>query len=766
MIQLPSSPVDRPQAPQTWYRSPFFLGVILVLATVLVYSNTFHGKFLYDDYIDILDNPSIRHLWPLRDVLSTTSGGTRHLLNRPIPNLTFAVNYAMGGLNTFSYHLTNLIIHTCAGLSLFGIVRRTLLNPTLRGRYDQAATTLATLIALFWILHPLQTESVSYMTQRYESLMGAFSLFSLYAAIRSTESGRSRSWTWLAPLSCLLALGSKEVAVSLPLLILLYDRTFVAGSFRAAWIQRRPLYLGLSLSWVCFAFLQLQTGGRAQWAGFGLETPWWRYALSQPGVILHYLRLTFWPHPLLLDYVWPVSRTWVQILPGVLVVGSLLLATIHSLFRRPCLGFLGAWFFLFLAPTSSVMPILDLAVEHRMYLPLAPLIVGIVLLGYTLWHGLQVSSRVPHRVVRLGTVVVVSTITASLGAATFLRNEDYRSPLDIWQDAVAQVPWNPRAHLNYAHALNEAGFQAAAIEHYRTTIALAPFDPKAYNNLGVLLGAQNRIQESLELLRKAILLNPSEPNYYINLGVTLMRKGSIDNGMICFRRALELNPNLASGYNNLGQAMHSKREPLKAIDYFRKAITLQPEDSLFHSNLGYALLDVGRTDQALDELQIGTKLNPDHTEGQSDLAWALHRLHRDPQAVAVLRQVLASNPDHIVAIFRLSWLLATSPEASLRNGPEALRLAEQVLAKDPSRSPDILDLVAAAQAECGSFVEAIALLKEALGKAHDPIKIPEMQNRLSLYQRHQPYQEINASAKSGGLSGQSGAVAIGTTSNR
>ena len=743
------TPPDVRDVRRAWHDSPCFIGILLALLSALVYSNTFHGKFLYDDYVDILDNPSIRQLWPPGNLFCSTSGGVRHLLNRPIPNLTFALNYAMGGLNTFPYHLTNLIIHISAGLSLFGAIRRTLRRPVLGSLYYREATTLAALIALFWILHPLQTESVAYVTQRYESLMGMFSLLSFYAAIRSMEPDASWLWTALCPLACLLALGSKEVAVALPLLILLFDRAFDSGSFRTALTRHRPLYLGLLLAWVCFGLLQLKTGGRARWAGFGLETPWWRYALSQPGVILHYLRLVFWPHPLLLDYIWPISRKWTEILPGVLTVGPLLAATVVALFRKPCAGFLGAWFFLFLAPTSSVMPILDLAVEHRMYLPLAPVVATTVLGGLAISQWLTTTKKVSGRTLRLGTLVMIAGVTASLGATTFLRNEDYRSPLDIWQDAVAQVPWNPRAHLNYAHALNEAGFSAAAIEHYQTTIALAPLDPKAYNNLGVLYGMQDRIQDSLKMLRKAILLDPEEPNYYVNLGVTLMRKGSVDNAIICFHRAIELNPNLASGHNNIGQALLRKQETQQAIGYFKTSISLQPQDPLFHSNLGYALLEAGRREEGIQELQLSAQLDPDWASGQSGLAWVFHRLHRDQEALALLRKVLDTQPDHITSLFRLSWLLSSLPDASLRNGPEASSLAEQILRKDPSRSPDVLDLVAAAEAECGRFEKAIGTLQEALQKTNDPSKILGMQQRLSLYRKHQPYRETEAPAGPG-----------------
>ena len=211
---------------------------------------------------------------------------------------------------------------------------------------------MALVVAGIWTLHPLQTQAVTYTVQRYESMMGLFYLVALYCAIRSDSSARPSWWAAASVVSCLLAMGCKEVAVSAPLAILLYDRAFLAGSFGEAWRRRRRMYLGLAGTWLAFLALFMASASRSKWAGYGLPVSATEYALSQFGVILHYLRLSFWPYPQVLDYDWPIARTLDQILPGMVVVGALLAATVWALVRRPAWGVVGAWFFLILAPWS------------------------------------------------------------------------------------------------------------------------------------------------------------------------------------------------------------------------------------------------------------------------------------------------------------------------------------------------------------------------------------------------------------------------------
>ena len=277
---------------RTTSRWPIMLGAaVIVLAAAAAYSNSLRCPFVFDDTVDIVGSMSIRHLWPVWDVFFVRVNGRTSLHGRPVAKLSLALNYATGGLDPLPYHLTNLLIHALAGLTLFGIVRRTLLLPGLRARFATAATGLGLAVALLWTLHPLQTAAVTCAVQRYESMMGLFSLMALYAAIRCGTSKRPGGWAVASVAATLLALGCKEVAVSAPLLILLYDRAFLAGSFREAWRRHWGMYLGFAAAWGAFAVLYACSCDRTDWAGYGLPISWLEYATSQFGVILHYLRL-------------------------------------------------------------------------------------------------------------------------------------------------------------------------------------------------------------------------------------------------------------------------------------------------------------------------------------------------------------------------------------------------------------------------------------------------------------------------------------------
>ena len=259
-----------------------------------------------------------------------------------------------------------------------------------------------------------------------------------------------------------------------PIVVLLYDRTFLSGSFREAFRRRGALYLGLAATWAVFGAIMLLYKGSGA-AGFGISTVTpWRYALTQPGVILYYLRLSFWPQPLCLDYSWPFATTFRQVAPEAIALAALLAATAWAVVRRPALGFLGAWFFLILAPTSSVMPINDACFEHRMYLSLAAVVAGAVIAAYALIR------RLARHIGALGPfgddrgVVLALAVAVALGCATFRRNADYRTEVSIWEDTTRKRPDNPRAWCNLGEAYVNASRYDEAIRACDKALDLEP----------------------------------------------------------------------------------------------------------------------------------------------------------------------------------------------------------------------------------------------------------------------------------------------------
>lgn len=725
---------------QRW--TPWLIIAMLTVSVFLVYSNILKGPFAYDDYTDVLQNTSIRHLWPLRDVFLIAGDG---YASRPIANLSFALDYAIGGLRPFPFHLTNLLIHLGAVLALFGVIRRALALPVFGDRFSTYIPALSLVIASFWGLHPLNTESVSYITQRYESLMGLFVLLTFYCLLRGSKSPRPLAWNLLGSLSCLLALGSKEVAVSLPLLILLFDLIFISRSLRSAWKTRKILYIGMILGWICFAFIQTHATKRP-FAGMEVATPWWRYALNQPAVIMHYLRLTIWPHPLIFDYFWRIAKSWKPLVPSLIAMSGLVGFTLWALIRRPRAGFLPLSFLAILAPTSSVMPILDLAVEHRMYLPLVPVVISLILCIHLGWVKLRSHMPALGVAVRSALLLAVALLISTLGILTYLRNEDFRDPLDLWRSVVEAIPSNPRAHNNYAYNLAETGYPQEALKEYALAVDLAPATALFQSNYGLTLAKAGRPQEALEHLRNAVKLEPTNARYISNLGNVLAIKGSLDNAITCFETAIQVDPKDEIAYSGLASVMVARHEYSKAKENIQKAIALNP----YAANLRYQEIEICKYLHDLQGMRTSfhaaITLEPS-AEKMSDIAWSMHNYGMDPEAIFGLRQALHIKPTSLKCQVRLAWLLAASSNGASRNGQEALGIAEKLLQSQPFRSPELLDLLALCQAETGHFDEAASTLQEALAQSKTGQEpwVAGIRSRQSLFKKHIPFRELPSS---------------------
>jgi len=470
--------------------------IVIALAAAFAYANGLRGPFVFDDKGAILRNRSIENLAALRDVLF--SGTYATVIGRPVYSLSLAVSHVLHGTDVFGWHVANVATHAAAGLALFGVVRRTLAAPRAPQTLAPHATGLAFAVALLWTVHPLQTESVTYVCQRTESLAGFFVLATLWCALRGTESSRPGAWSAASVACCLLAMGTKESAAATPLLVLLHDRAFAAGSFREALRRRPALYAGLSATWIALAALVLSSAGRAGSAGLGSGVGVLEYAATQPGAIVTYLRLSFWPHPLVLDRGAHIATTMGEIVPAALVVAALLAATVHVLRARPQLGFVGAWFFLILAPSSSVVPLATQTVaEHRMYLPLAAVVTLVVLAFHAATRD-RAAVRAP----------ALFVAAAALAWTTHVRNEDYRTELGLWRADVEHVPWNDRALLNCGACLQDAGDLAGALSMFERAVVLAPHNPMAHVCRGNALLALGRDEDAAQAFTEMLSAAP------------------------------------------------------------------------------------------------------------------------------------------------------------------------------------------------------------------------------------------------------------------
>jgi hypothetical protein len=339
--------------------------------------------------------------------------------------------------------------------------------------FRPGADVLAFATALVWVVHPLLSDSVSYLSGRTEILGALFMLLTLYCAIRAMHSSMrraSRLWQTSAVVACALGTGCKEILAAVPFLVLLYDWLFVAGSFRVALRARWPMYVALFATLALIPLnLYMANFHRSALATQEAMSSW-RYLKVQSEVLALYLRLSIWPNPLIIDYTgWDTHRSLGQVLPSALLIVTLLVVTIVLLIRRKPAGYVGAWFFLILAPTSSLLPLpTEIATERRMYLPL----MGIVALAVMGGYWLVERSRV--RAMRYVAVAILVAVVGAQIVRTVLRNDDYKDPVGLWADVARHRPNNPRAYDNLAYEYLGRGDYQSAKSAFQKAVELEP----------------------------------------------------------------------------------------------------------------------------------------------------------------------------------------------------------------------------------------------------------------------------------------------------
>ncbi len=608
-------------APPFW-STPLFATLIIAVAGILAYGNALTTPFVFDDEPSILGNPSLHGFI---SAWSPPVNGGITVAGRPLLNLSFAINSAISGTNPWSYHVLNLLIHLAAAMTLGGIVRRTLsggpraaaatLDSGLPTAVRAHANEIALLAALLWAVHPLQTESVTYVVQRAESLMGLLFLLTLWCFIRACEPGAAPGWRIGAVAASLAGMATKEVMVVAPLITLLYDRTFVAGSFRGAWRERRGLHLALAATWLLLVALVLGTGGRG--GTFDLSDPraWWRYDLTQFVAVVRYLRLAIWPNPLVIDYGTFWINQPVAVAPHALVVISLLAATLVALVRWPALGFLGAWFFLGLAPSTLPPGTIQMIVEHRMYLPLAALTVGGTVALYASEGG------------RARAFAGVALLALML--TTVQRNRDYATAIGLFEQTVAQRPHNARAMALLADYDRRAGRLPQARAWLERSFALEPGAPEVLNNLGTVRQELGDYAGAVNCFEQALARDPSDATRMSNLGNALVLAGRVDQGIAQLEAALRIAPELTLTRMNLAQ-VHAQRardlqargQSTDAIGEWESAVKLQPGDAALRNSLGTALGRAGRVRDALGQFEEAVRLNPADESARQNAAKA------------------------------------------------------------------------------------------------------------------------------------------------
>jgi hypothetical protein len=559
--------------------------LLIVLAGALAYASSFGGAFVdQDDFGSILHNAHIRSLrnpWRAMALPPYLLGEGATAAGRPVLGLSLAINCALTGTAPRGFHWGNLLIHLCAGLCVFGVIRRTLWLPRAGGFADRAACRRAAAAALIWTLHPLNTQAVTYLVQRAESQAGLLYLLTVYCAIRAWDSAHARRWIAGALLACLLGMCTKQTVATAPLLVWAYDALLRTGSWRAAWQRRWRLYGSLAACWLPLGALHVWVLGADIAGDFASASPW-RYAFMQPGVVLHYLRLAFWPHPLIFQHHWPPAPLPAA-LPALVVVGVAVVVCLWAAARVKAWSFAGVWFWLMLAPSSSFYPQrgYNAVCEYRMYLALAAVVaVGVLLVAWVLRHWLP--RTLPRH---LAGVALTGVVALALGWRTQRRNHDYHDMVTLYAASAAQQPahWDLRRRIG--DICMERGEPAAALAWYEQALAIAPDAAPVYASRGRALLALQRGHDALSNYLAASEHCPHTEQFHVEAGLAKQRVGDLTGAVALWEGVLAREPDhaiahvlLSTAYAQLGDPARSERHACRANALAARAL-LKPKEA-------------------------------------------------------------------------------------------------------------------------------------------------------------------------------------------
>ena len=671
----------------------YVFGLLLAAVTIFVYRPAWNGGFLWDDDAYVIHNDLLTAPDGLRRIWFSLDSPSQYF---PLVYTTFRVERALWGLNPSGYHWVNLLLHVANAL----LVWRVLLRLGVPGSW---------LAAAIFALHPVQVESVAWVTERKNVLMAFFFLLTLLAWIAFVDERTKRPWLFygLAILLYLLALSAKATACTLPAALLLI-----------VWLQKRPINTRRLIQIVPFLILGVGMGLLAVWweryhqgtnqALFPFLSPLERILVASRAVWF-YLSKLIWPSNLTFIYPkWNISPahvldyTW-------LMAGIVLCTAIYFLRRYVGRGVevAAAFFVTTLSPVLGFIMLFTFrytfVADHYQYLacigPIALVSAGIISLADVFKQR------------RAFIFSVALFVVASLGALTWRQATMYGDIETLW----------------------------------RTTLGRNPECWMAQTNLGVMLLQKGEIDEGISHCRAALQMQPHSWDAEYNLGTALLGKGKVDEAIFHCDRAVAMQPNNADAQLSFGNALLEKGQIGEAIDHYGKAVAIRPDYSLAHYSLGRGLLAKGELDVAIQHCRAALLIRPDDSDCHTVLAIALDEKGETADAIEHYEKALKIFPRSLSALTNLAWLLATCSDGSLRDGKKALELARQANQLSGGTNTIVLRTLAAAYAESGEFGRAIETARTAmqLARMHgDGSLAMELEQQIGLYRLGSPYREM------------------------
>jgi len=648
-----------PDRPLSFWSRPVAVCLAIVGLAGLLYAGSLFNGFVFDDHPLVATDLRFRSIEGLTQLFR--SGGW--LSYRPLRTASYAIDYALFGLNPSGFRAFNILYHALNGVLVFTVLRTIL-----------GITRPAFLATLLFIVHPVQTEAVAYISGRRDVLFTLFYLMGFYGFVRYRATGKVR-FLCLTGVSYCLGLLSKEMAITLPLLCLGYDlvRSMPEGgeggwsswmalreAGRRLWREHRCLYLviGAIFSAVAYYFVVLfRVTQRFDLWGGGL----WPTVLTSVTIMGHYLTLLLWPVTLNADYsfnAFPVPGTLLdgRVLMAIAVVGGSWWAIWQLLASHRWAAFGGLWVFMTLLPVAQIIPHHEIVAEHYLYLPS----IGLCLAAAMLVEGLL--ERVRQRRVVLA---VFALVVLLLGFRTVIRTRDWKDDLTLWTKTVQTAPASARARRNLGRLYMIRGRRQEAAQEFREAIRIMPNDAATWNNLGVMLLEQGNWDGAEQALTAALRLNVLPFDVRINLGVVSLRRGQVkqaEQHLLAALASSQLAPSQrARALNNLGMVRATQEQSAEAEQAFKEAVALDPRYADARQNLGLAYLEKGQMQAGILELEEAVRYNGADPKLHHLLGEVYHAQGQQDRAVASLRKALSLKGDLAEARELLDSILHSPP---------------------------------------------------------------------------------------------------------
>lgn len=570
---------------------------IIVVAGLIFYSNSFKGSFVFDDLDTIMHNKTVVFL----DDYSSLSFWT-DINKRPLSFFTFALNYQAHQYSTFGYHLINFLIHILGAIFIYFLARLIFRQVDEDPEWNFKNIHYKSLfVALLFLLHPLQTMGVTYVVQRMTSLAAMFYLLAVFLYLKGRvlysedkEQKRRQAYWFIAGgiFSGILAVLSKQNAVTFPLAFLFADLFFVRNK------EGQPFkrYLGISFSLMIIGFMAVMAFGIVPAETSDISRT--SYLLTQFKVILRYLQLLFLPIGQNIDHGIAVSQGIGMFeLLGMLVVAVLIFLAVFLYKKFRIISFGIVWFLLALSVESSIIPIRDVIMEHRLYLPMFGFSLVIVDLFYRLFKD-------KAKVYATGTLVVILVI---LGIMTYQRNELWKSPRALWEDSLSKNPGNARGMVNLGAAFIQERDYGNALKYYNNAINADTTLGMAYLNRGIALFDLGKYEFAVKDLSKAIAKEPKMEVSYFFRGVSYGHLKQYDKGIQDLSKVIKINPDFPEVYKNRGVLYELTHNYPEALEDFNEAIKRNPANKKLLVNRSKAYFMMRKFSEALKEIKEAEK---------------------------------------------------------------------------------------------------------------------------------------------------------------